>query len=60
MTKKERKAFKEKLITAVKKILKANETVLTAKIEKFVKKSVQRIVKKSKVTAKKKTVVAVK
>lgn len=60
MTKKERKAFEEKLITAVKKILKANETVLTAKIEKFVKKSVQRIVKKSKVTAKKKTVVAVK
>lgn len=60
MTKKERKAFEEKLITAVKKILKANETVLTAKIEKFVKKSVQRIVKKSKVTAKKKNVITAK
>jgi hypothetical protein len=62
MSKKERKVFKEKLIAAVKKILKANNTQLTAKIEKVVKKSVRQIVKKSqnKLTPLKSAVAAVK
>jgi len=45
--KKKRKAFKEKIIIAVKKILKDNDTVLTDKIEKVVKKSIKQIVNKS-------------
>ena len=62
MSKKERKVFQEKLIAAVKKILKANNTQLTAKIEKVVKKSVRQIVKKSqnKLTPLKSAVAAVK
>jgi len=47
MKKKKRKAFKEKIIIAVKKILKDNDTVLTDKIEKVVKKSIKQIVNKS-------------
>jgi hypothetical protein len=48
MKKSERKILKEKLTTAVKKVLVTNNAVLTAKIEKAVKKSIRRIVKKSK------------
>ena len=47
MKKKKRKAFKEKIIIAVKKTLKDNDTVITDKIEKVVKKSIKQIVKKS-------------
>ena len=47
MKKKKRKAFKEKIIIAVKKTLKDNDTVLTDKIEKVVKKSIKQIVNKS-------------
>ena len=56
MTKEERRALKEKLTAAVKKVLITNNAVLTVKIEKAVKKSITRIVKKSekKVLAKKK------
>jgi len=61
MSKKERKLFQQKLITAVKKVLKANDRLLTAKFEKVVKKSIQRIVKKSRkqLTPLKKAAVAV-
>lgn len=60
MQKKERKALKEKLTAAVRKVLTTNNAVLTAKIEKAVKKSISRIVKKSekKILAKKKVVPA--
>ena len=56
MKKKERKLLEEKLATAVKKVLTANNAVLTLKIEKAVKKSISKIVKKSKkkIVAKKK------
>ena len=47
MKKKKRKAFKEKIIIAVKKTLKDNDTLLTDKIEKVVKKSIKQIVNKS-------------
>ena len=47
MKKKKRKAFKEKIIIAVKKTLKDNDTVLTDKIEKVVKKSIKQIINKS-------------
>jgi hypothetical protein len=47
MKKKEGKALKEKLIEAVKKILKANNALLSVKIEKVVTKSIKKIVKKS-------------
>ena len=47
MKKKKRKAFKEKIIIAVKKTLKDNDTVITDKIEKVVKKSVKQIINKS-------------
>lgn len=54
MKKKEGKILKEKLITAVKKVLAANNAVLTEQIEKKVKKSISKIVKNSdkKITAK--------
>jgi hypothetical protein len=47
MKKKEGKVLKGKLITAVKKVLAANNAVLTEQIEKTVKKSINKIVKKS-------------
>ncbi len=47
MKRKEGKALKEKLIVAVKKTLKANDAVLTDKIEKVIKKSIKQIVNKS-------------
>lgn len=48
MKKKEKKELKEKLMVAVKKVLINNNAILTAKIEKTVKKSMKEIVKKSK------------
>ena len=47
MKKKEGKVLKEKLVAAVKKILTANNAVLTEQIEKTVKTSINKIVKKS-------------
>jgi hypothetical protein len=47
MKKKEGKVLKEKLLLAVKKILKDNNAVLTGKIEKLVNKAVKKIVKNS-------------
>jgi hypothetical protein len=47
MKKKEGKVLKEKLLLAVKKILKDNNAQLTVKIEKLVNKSVKKIVKNS-------------
>ncbi len=60
MKKKEKKELKNKLIVAVKKVLTANNAILTTKIEKTVKKSIKAIVNKSKKKniAKKKTAVA--
>jgi hypothetical protein len=60
MKKKERKVLKEKLTAAVKKVLATNNAILTAKIEKAVKKSINQIVKKSKkkIIAKKKAGIA--
>ena len=60
MEKKEKKELKDKLILAVKKVLTTNNTILTAKIEKAVKKYIKEIVKKSKkkIIAKKKPAVA--
>ena len=60
MKKKEKKELKEKLIVAVKKVLTTHNAILTAKIEKTVKKSIKQIVKKSKkkIISKKKTAVA--
>jgi hypothetical protein len=47
MKKKEAKALKEKLIAAVKKVLKANNTSLTTKIDNAVKKAIRLLVKKN-------------
>jgi NCAIR mutase (PurE)-related protein len=47
MKKKEAKALKEKLIAAVKKVLKANNTSLTTKIDNAVKKAIRQLVKKN-------------
>ena len=44
---KEAKALKEKLIAAVKKVLKANNTSLTTKIDNAVKKAIRQLVKKN-------------
>lgn len=41
----EKKTLKEKLITAVNKVLQANKSDLTNKIEKVVNKSMKKIVK---------------
>jgi hypothetical protein len=59
MKKKEEKALKEKLVEAVKKVLKDNNAILTVKIDKIVKKSIKQIKKKSskKIAVKKKPVV---
>ena len=43
MKKKEEKALKEKLVAAVKKVLKDNNALLTVKIEKVLKKSIKQI-----------------
>ncbi len=55
MKKKEVKALKKNVIVAFKKTLKDNDSVLTDKIEKVVKKSIKQIIKKGKkkVTVKK-------
>jgi hypothetical protein len=53
MKKKESKALRDKLIVAVKKILKANNTLLTNSIDKIINKSLKRIVKKSSLLKKK-------
>ena len=53
MKKTEIKSLKEKLLVAIKKVLKNNKSDLTNKIEKIVKKSIKNIVKK---TGKKKKV----
>lgn len=47
MRKKKIKLLKEKLLAAVKKVLKDNKTEPTKKMEKVVDKSIKRIVKKS-------------
>ena len=47
MKKKEEKELKEKLVAAVKKVLKDNNAILTVKIDKVVKKSIKQIIKKS-------------
>jgi L-lactate utilization protein LutC len=47
MKKTEIKSLKEKLLVAIKKVLKDNKSDLTNKIEKVVKKSIKNIVKKS-------------
>jgi hypothetical protein len=47
MKKKEGKVLKAKLIAAVKKVLKENNSLLTVKIEKVVNRSVKKIIKKS-------------
>ena len=47
MKKKEEKELQEKLVAAVKKVLKDNNAILTVKIDKVVKKSIRQIIKKS-------------
>ena len=47
MKKKEGKELQQKLLLAVKKILKDNNALLTEKIERLVHKSVKKIVKNS-------------
>ena len=47
MKKKQIKPLKEKLLIAVNKVLKDNNSELTNKIENVVKKSIKRIVKKT-------------
>jgi len=56
MEKVEKKALKEKLLAAIKKVIKNNKAVLSIKIEKAVKKSIKKIV--SKTAKNKKAVVA--
>lgn len=46
MQKKEKKTLTEELLEAVNKVLKDNESDLTIKIKKVIKKSIKRIVKK--------------
>jgi hypothetical protein len=60
MKKKEKKVLKKKMIVAVKKVLKNNDSVLMPKIEKAVKNSLRLLNKKTKVksTTKKKPAVA--
>ena len=48
MKKKEKKELKTKLILAVKKVLDSNNATLTAKIEKYAKKYINEIFRKSK------------
>jgi hypothetical protein len=57
MKKIERIALREKLLTAIKKVIKDNKADLSSKIEKAVKKSIKQIVNK---TAKKSETVATK
>lgn len=45
LTKKDRKALKEKILSQMKKVLKNNKTDLSDKIEKNVKKSIKKMVK---------------
>lgn len=47
MAKKEIKPLKEKLLTAINRVLKGNKSDLTNKMEKIVKKSIKQIVKKA-------------
>jgi hypothetical protein len=47
MEKKETKPLKEQLLETINKVLKDNKTNFTTKIEKVVKKSIRRIVKKT-------------
>lgn len=47
MKKTERKALKEKLLTAITKVIKDNKVDLTTKMEKVVKKSIKQIAKKT-------------
>jgi Ni,Fe-hydrogenase maturation factor len=47
MKKKTNKALKAKLVLAIKKVLKENESKLSVEIEKAIKKSIKRIVKKT-------------
>jgi hypothetical protein len=60
MKKKEKKVLKKKMIVAVKKVLKNNDSVLMPKIEKAVKNSLRLLNTKTNVksTAKKKPAVA--
>ena len=58
MKKKEKKALKEKLLAAIKRVLKTNNASLTNKIEKVLKKSIKKIADKAdirKIVASKKT-----
>ena len=47
MKKKEKKVLKEKLLTAIKRVLKTNNASLTNKIEKILKKSIKKIADKT-------------
>ena len=47
MKKKEKKALKEKLLAAIKRVLKTNNASLTNKIEKVLKKSIKKIADKT-------------
>jgi hypothetical protein len=60
MKKKDAKVLKGKLIAAVKKVLKANNTSLTTKIDNAVKKAIRQLVKKNrkKIATKKAAVVS--
>ena len=55
MKKTEMKVLKEKLLIAIKKVIKDNKVDLTTKMEKVVKKSIKQIAKK---TAGKKNIVS--
>lgn len=47
MKKNERKALEEKLLSAIKKVIKANKADLTNKTEKAIKKALKQIAKKT-------------